>query len=146
MLELKEVEPEMTYPLRHKILRPHQSFEECIYDTDYKPGAFHIGAFYQKKLISVASFCAEKCPDFSTDKQFRLRAMATLTEFRNMGAGRFVVSYAEDVLKDQDVKFLWCKGRTNVQVYYEKIGFTQYGEVFEYPSIGPHVVMYKSLI
>jgi|SRR5690625_2681553 len=146
MLELKKIESEMTYPLRHKILRPHQSFEACIYDTDNTSGSFHIGAFYQKELISVASFCVEKCPGLSKKKQFRLRAMATLIEFRNIGAGRAVVNYAEDILKSRNVELLWCKGRTNVQEYYEKLGFTQYGEVFDYPPIGPHILMYKNLL
>jgi hypothetical protein len=57
MFEVKLITPEMTYSLRHSILRPNQSIEDCKYETDYEEGAFHVGAFYQGKLISIGSFC-----------------------------------------------------------------------------------------
>ena len=64
MLEVRKINPEMTYSLRHSVLRPHQTVEDCKYDTDHQDNAFHVGAFYHGKLISVASFCVEKHPDF----------------------------------------------------------------------------------
>ncbi|MEH7225997.1 GNAT family N-acetyltransferase [Bacillus sp. JJ1566] len=146
MLVVKKIHPEMTYELRHNILRPHQPKEACMYDTDYQEGGFHFGAFYEGKLISVASFCPELNLELSSKKQYRLRAMATLEEFRKLGAGRKVVSFAESILKEMDTEILWCMGRTSVQGYYEKLGFKPHGEVFDYPPIGPHIVMVKQLI
>lgn len=145
MFEVKIINPEMTYTLRHNILRPHQSFKDCKYTTDHEEGAFHVGAFYKGKLISIASFCIENHPDFPIDDQYRLRAMATMEEFRKLGAGRKVVNYAESVIKEKGVDFLWCKARTTVQGYYEKLGFRTHGEVFDYPPIGLHIIMYKQL-
>lgn len=146
MLEVRRITPEMTYGLRHRVLRPHQTLEDCKYDTDCEDNSFHVGAFYDGKLISVASFCVEKHADFPIEMQYRLRAMATLEEFRKLGAGRAVVSFAESILKERNVDFLWCKGRTTVQEYYNKLGFKMHGEVFDYPPIGPHIVMYKKLV
>jgi GNAT superfamily N-acetyltransferase len=145
MVEVRNIEPEMTYGLRHSVLRPHQTVEDCIYDTDHEDYAFHVGAFYQGRLISIASFCVEKNPDFPIERQYRLRAMATLEEFRKLGFGRAVVNYAEILIKEQGIDFLWCKGRTTVQEYYNKLGFKTHGEVFDYPPIGPHIVMYKKI-
>lgn len=145
MIEIRMIEPEITYSLRHRVLRPHQKIEDCMYDTDHQAGGFHVGAFFQAELISVASFCMENHPDFSSKKQYRLRAMATLEQYRKLGAGRKVVNYGEQVLKEQGVDLLWCKGRTTVQGYYRKIGFRVHGEVFDYPPIGPHIVMYKKI-
>lgn len=145
MFEIRKINPEMTYSIRHRILRPHQTFENCKYDTDYEENAFHVGAFYKGRLVSVASFCVEKHPDFPTETHYRLRAMATLEAFRKLGAGRAVVNFAKDLLKGRGIKFLWCKGRITVQKYYEKLGFKTYGEVFDYPPIGPHIIMYKKL-
>lgn len=145
MLKIKEIEPELTYDLRHSILRPHQPFEACMYDTDHNPGAFHVGGFYQDKLICTASFYAESHPDFTNGKQYRLRAMATLEDYRKLGAGRAVVAYAEEKIRKQEAELLWCMGRTNVQGYYEKLGFQSHGDVFDYPPIGPHIVMVKKL-
>ena len=84
-------------------------------------------------------------PDFSIDRQYRLRGMATLEDYRKLGAGRAIVTYAENLIKKQGVTFLWCKGRTTVQEYYQKLGFKVHGDVFDYPPIGLHIVMYKKL-
>lgn len=143
MLEVRIIEPEMTYNLRHTVLRPNQPVEDSKYDADREDYAFHVGAFYQGKLISIASFIVDEHPDFPIEKQYRLRQMATLEEFRKLGAGRAIVNYAEHLLKEQGVFFLWCKGRTKVQDYYSKLGFNAHGEVFDYPPNGPHIVMYK---
>ena len=145
MFEVKRIELEMTYGLRHRILRPHQTIEDCKSETDYEKNTFHVGAFYQKKLVSVASFCTEEHIDFPYKRQYRLRAMATHEDFRNLGAGRSVVRYAEDLIKEMGYNFLWCKGRTSVQEYYSKLGFTAHGEVFDYPPIGLHIIMSKEL-
>lgn len=145
MIEIRKIEPKMTYSLRHSVLRPNQTLEDCKYDTDHEENAFHVGAFFKGKLISVASFCMENHPDFPIEKQYRLRAMATLEDFRRLGAGRAVVNYAEDFIREQGVSFLWCKGRTTVQEYYSKLGFKVHGKVFDYPPIGPHITMYKKL-
>jgi GNAT superfamily N-acetyltransferase len=146
VLEVRIIEPEMTYSLRHIVLRPSQRIEDSKYDTDHEEDAFHIGAFFQGKLISVASFIIDRNPDFSIEWQYRLRQMATLEEYRKLGAGRAVVNFAENILKERGFDFIWCKGRTKVQKYYEKLGFKPYGDVFDYPPIGPHIVMYKQLL
>ncbi|MBM7553014.1 GNAT family N-acetyltransferase [Thalassobacillus pellis] len=146
MVVVRRIEPEMTYPLRHRILRPHQDYKACIYKTDKDDFTFHIGAFMQGKLISIASFYLENHTDFSANKQYRLRAMATIPEFRNKGAGSRVIRFAENIIIDQGVNLLWCKGRTSVQEYYKKLGFRTHGNVFDYPPIGPHIVMFKKLV
>lgn len=145
MIEIRKIEPEMTYSIRHSVLRPHQLMDECKYETDHGAGAFHVGAFYQRELISIASFCIEKNSDFSSEIQYRLRGMATLEEFRKLGAGKSLISFAESLIKGQGFDLLWCKGRTSVQEYYSKLGFEVHGEVFDYPPIGPHIIMVKHL-
>ncbi|WP_099355159.1 GNAT family N-acetyltransferase [Fredinandcohnia onubensis] len=145
MLDVRIIEPEMTYSLRHTVLRPNQSIEDSKYDTDHEKDAFHVGAFFQGKLISVASFIRENNPDFDIERQYRLRQMATLEEYRKLGAGRAVVSFAENIIKEHGFDFLWCKGRTTVQKYYEKLGFEPHGNIFDYPPIGLHIVMCKKL-
>lgn len=145
MFEVRKIDLEMTYCLRHGILRPHQTIEECKSDTDYDDSTFHVGAFFLGELVSIASFCIEKHPDFFYERQYRLRAMATREDSRQLGAGRSVVSYAESLIKERCIDFLWCKGRTNVQEFYRKLGFKEHGEAFDYPPIGMHIIMYKEL-
>ncbi|MCA1011586.1 GNAT family N-acetyltransferase [Halobacillus halophilus] len=144
-MHVAQIEAEQTYTLRHNILRPHQPFESCQYDTDYDDDAFHVGVFNEGKIVSVASFYLESYEEFTSSTQYRLRAMATAEEFRNKGAGREAVQYAERILQERKAGLLWCKGRTSVQDYYQKLGFRSYGDVFDYPELGPHVIMYKTL-
>lgn len=117
MFEVRKIEKELTYSLRHNILRPNQKVEDCVSDTDYDDNTFHVGAFYQGELVSVASFCIENHLDFSNEKQYRLRAMATLENYRKLGARKLVVEFAETLIIEKDFSFLWCKGRTTVQEY-----------------------------
>ena len=146
MLDVRMIEPELTYPLRHRVLRPNQRIEDSKYDTDYEKGTFHVGAFFQGELISVASFIIDVNSDFPNERQYRLRQMATLEEFRKLGAGRAIVNFAEKIIKERGYDFIWCKGRTTVQKYYEKLGFKPHGDVFDYPPIGPHIIMFKKTL
>lgn len=56
MVEVKPITAEDTYAIRHSVLRPHQTIEDCKYDQDSVKGAFHLGGFYDGTLISIASF------------------------------------------------------------------------------------------
>lgn len=71
--------------------------------------------------------------------------MATLREYKKLGGGRAVISFAESIIKEREFELLWCKGRNTVQGYYEKLGFRAYGEVFDYPPLGPNIIMYKNI-
>ena len=64
MIEVKRIEPEMTYNIRQIVLRPHQAIGDSKYNNDHEDTAFHVGAFHQRILISVASFVVDKHPDF----------------------------------------------------------------------------------
>lgn len=145
MFNIRKINPEMAYHLRQTILRPNQPIEDSMYETDFASSSFHIGAFHQGKLISVASFIVDHYPDFPIKNQYRLRQMATHENFRRLGSGRSIVNYAENIIKERNVHFLWCKARTNVKGYYKKLGFKTYGKPFDYPPIGPHIMMYKKL-
>ena len=141
---IKFVSSEDIYPLRHKILRPHRHYEEIIYDTDDELNTFHVGAYLNGKLVGIVSFNQDNIEDFP-GIHYRLRAMAVLPEYRKNNIGRKIVEYGISLLKEKSVNLVWCKGRVNVQGYYEQIGFMSYGETFDYPDLGAHIILYKEL-
>ncbi|MFH5836897.1 GNAT family N-acetyltransferase [Proteiniclasticum sp. C24MP] len=145
MFIIREISPRSTLQIRQKVLRPYQPVEACVYDTDDAEGSFHVGAFHDGKLVSIASFCPEHNEELEGALQYRLRAMATLPDYRRMGAGKLVVRYAEEILEAKGTEILWCKGRTSVTEYYRRLGFLPHGEVFDYPPIGPHILLCKKL-
>lgn len=142
---IEVIEKEAVYSLRHKILRPHRPYQEIQYETDLEKTSFHLGAYISSELVSVASFNKESFELIKSTKQYRLRAMATDIDYRKQGIGRALVDYASHILKEKDIEVLWCKGRVEVQAYYEKLGFKPIGEIFDYPHLGPHIHMYKKL-
>ncbi|MBN2794672.1 MAG: GNAT family N-acetyltransferase [Clostridia bacterium] len=141
---IKVIQKEETYPLRHHILRPNQPFEDIVYSTDDDANTFHLGYYLKEQLVSIASFNPEKLEDYH-EKCYRLRAMATLPEYRRQGYGSLLVRQGIRILKRNHVKWLWCKGRVNVQGYYESLGFSSHGEPFDYPTLGPHIVMKRKI-
>lgn len=145
MFKVKLIKPEMAYSIRQSILRPNLTVDDCAYDIDKKEGSFHLGAFFNDMLISIASFSLENYHEFNIDRQYRLRGMATLKDFQRLGAGRLLINYAEQLILEENIKILWCVGRIGVQEYYKKLGFKTYGEIFYYEPSGDHVIMYKEL-
>ncbi len=145
MFEARFIDKEMTYDMRSQILRANQPYEAAKYDTDDLAGSFHVGVFSGEKLVCIVSFCVEEFEAFKPKYQYRLRAMATLEDYRHKGAGSLAVEFAERELKNRGVEVLWCKARHKAMGYYEKLGFDTYGDVFDYYPIGEHIIMNKWL-
>lgn len=141
---IKFIRSDETYSLRHDVLRPHKPLSDVMYDTDELEGTFHVGVYIESELISVASFNKEHLAGVDGEKHYRLRAMATLPEYRKLGLGRAIVELGEEKLQEESADILWCKARTEVEEYYEKLGFKPLGDVFDYPTLGPHIVMVKT--
>lgn len=144
-MEIKLIAADQTYDIRHQVLRPNQTLDACHYPLDFLQGTIHTGAFIEGQLISIASFFIENSPEFDAINQYRLRGMATLPEFRKHQAGSSQVKFAEEIMKSYGVDLWWCNARTTVSAYYEKLGLTITGSVFDIDPIGPHVLMYKEL-
>ncbi|CAM4191419.1 acetyltransferase [Bacillus luti] len=145
MITVKHIDGSETYVLRQKILRPSQTLAACKYSSDYEADTFHLGAFSNDELISIASFSKEIYPDLPAGSHYRLRGMATLPNFRNKRAGSSLIHEAETILQERNANILWCNGRITVADYYKRLGFHEHGEIFEIEPIGLHKVLYKKL-
>ncbi|EJQ41261.1 hypothetical protein IEE_04505 [Bacillus cereus BAG5X1-1] len=145
MITVKQIDASETYLFRQTILRPNQSLEDCKYPSDYEIDTFHLGAFINDELISIASFSKEIYPDLQTGIHYRLRGMATLPKFRNKRAGSSLIQKAEQILQERTANILWCNGRITVTDYYKRLGFHEHGEIFEIEPIGLHKVLYKKI-
>jgi ribosomal protein S18 acetylase RimI-like enzyme len=134
------------WSLRHKVLRPHQTIEDCDYPNDRNPDSFHLGAFEGGRLVGVGSFYKEKQETIAGHIQWRLRGMAIDPDFRSVGAGRQLLLFGMDELKAKRADVIWCQARENAEGFYTKLGFTIKGEPFLLEGIGVHYIMYKSLL
>ncbi len=131
-----------TWPIRHTVLRPNQTLEDCDYPNDRNPDSFHLGAYEGDKLISIASFYAERNEKIVAWKQFRLRGMATLPEYERNGVGNRVLRFGMEHLQSNMADVLWCNARMSAAPFYEKMGFGAFEDTFEIEGIGPHKLLY----
>ncbi len=145
-MKILRISPRDTTPIRHKILRPGRPIEECYYPGDQEDQTFHLGAFVDSQLVSIASFYFEKHPHVPDPYQYRLRGMATLDEFRHKGFSSELLKMGFPIVKQNLCSVIWCNARISAQGFYEKIGFVLKSEApFDIPGIGPHVLMVKYL-
>ncbi|AUN97951.1 GNAT family N-acetyltransferase [Bacteriovorax stolpii] len=136
-----------TYPIRQQVLIPDHDIKKAKFENDEDEDiSFHLGAFKDSKLVSVASFYYERNPIFQDQHQYQLRGMATLPEFQGQGLSSELLTMAFPIIKQNFCTLLWCNARTTAVGFYEKVGFKKLNEeVFEIEGIGPHVLMYKNI-
>lgn len=142
---IKRISTREVIPLRHRILKPHLTVEECLLAEDELSTTFHLGIFFCDQLVSVATFMMQSHPEFSAGFPYRLRGMATDEKYRGQGFGAMALQSGVTILKQMHCDFLWFNARIKAFRFYEKLGFQSSGPLFEIAGIGPHKVMYKPL-
>ncbi len=123
------------------MLRPNGTLDDCIFQGDNDELTFHLGAFVEKKLVSVASFYFERSERFPEPYQYRLRGMATLPEYQGQGLSSALLRTAFPVIKQNQCTLLWCNAREKAMGFYLRVGFAPTGELFTIPHIGKHILM-----
>ena len=144
-LKVLRINASDTYDIRYKMLREGRPKEEVHFENDDDDQTFHLGAFYDNKLVSVASFYFENHPTMKDEYQYRLRGMATLKDYQGKGYSSALLKMAFPIIKQNLCTLLWCNARTSAMGYYQKVGFEKIGEIFDVPTIGPHILMYKTI-
>jgi predicted GNAT family N-acyltransferase len=144
-MEVKQIDAKDTHELRHKILRYDLPKDSCNYPGDDDDGTFHLGAYVDDKLVSVASFYIDNHPDIKDEFQYRLRGMATLEEHRKNGYSLALLQTALPLIEKNNIQTLWCNARSSAAGFYEKVGFEKISDEFEIEGIGPHFLMVKKV-
>lgn len=145
-VEIHEISSEETFVIRQKVLRPGKPVIQCCFEGDQALDTFHLGAFFQDKLIGVASFMKNSNPLFSPHNQYQLRGMAILESFKKQGIGAQLLKTGESkICSILEEPTLWFNARTTAVGFYEKFDYQIKGEEFEIPEVCKHIVMFKKL-
>ena len=139
---------ERTRALRKAVLRPHLPADDpFIMPDDHLPTTIAFGAVTDDdELIAVARITPEAPPfDRELTHGWRLRGMATSTEVRNQGVGSAVLAGVIAHIAASGGGILWCNARVTALGLYERAGMERWGEVWEEPDIGPHVIMWRCI-
>lgn len=134
-----------THRIRSEMLRPGMPLEECIFEGDDEDQTFHLGAFIDNKLVSVASFYFDRHPEVDAPYQYRLRGMATLPEYQRQGLSKALLKIGFPIVKQNQCSVVWCNAREEAMEFYQKVGFEKIGNKFDIPSVGPHFLMIKNI-
>ncbi|HEY9030226.1 MAG TPA: GNAT family N-acetyltransferase [Kangiella sp.] len=147
MLIIRSVPQANIIPLRHSVLRAGQPVETCYYEEDNMEGCFHLAAFIDGRVVSIASFYPESHSKQDTDSEldrdctWRLRGMATDPESQGKGYGAELLKEGLRICNEKGARVLWCNARTTAAPFYSKLNFDIKGEEFEIEGIGPHYFM-----
>ncbi len=142
-ISIKIITTKETFAIRHPILRKGRPIEDCIFNGDELQSTFHLGLFYNKKLIGTATFLKSNNDNFKEKNQYQLRGMAILTEFQGKHLGSYLLFEAEKLLKQKNIKLIWCNAREIAINFYKRHHYKIFGNSFQIEKIGTHYVMYK---
>jgi len=144
MISVEEIKAEDTYPIRKELLRKNMDLSSQ-FTGDFDKESFHLGLFYENKLVSIVSFMKTN-HKMLNGEQYQLRGMATIEKFQGKGLGKILVEKSEEILINKNINYVWCNARVIALNFYKNIGFIIMGEPFEIPPIGKHFSMSKKLI
>lgn len=141
---VRQVSANDVYPLRHRVLRPHQTLADCVWAQDTDDDTAHFAAEIGGQIIGVASIalCPREGDPLNT---WRLRGMATAPEWQGHGIGANVLSACLRHAREKRGSLMWCNARSGALAFYRRHGFETVGDEFDIKGIGPHYVMVHPL-
>ena len=144
-IEIKRVDAEMIRPLRHAELRKGQDFSTTSYLKDNEDSTFHMASILAGNVVTCATFYPEQSEKLNAVNAYRLRGMATNSNFQRKGYASYLMAESFKELKTRDCDLVWCNARLVAVSFYKSVGFKIIGDLFDIAGIGPHYYMYKEL-
>jgi len=144
-VNITKVDAKKVRPLRHAELRKGQDFSTTSYIEDYEAGTFHMACIVDEKIVTCASYYPEKSIKIKSNRAYRLRGMATDSNFQRKGYASDLIAESFKELKKRDCDMVWCNARLGAVDFYKSVGFKIIGEIFDIAEIGPHYYMYKEI-
>jgi predicted GNAT family N-acyltransferase len=142
VLEVRRVTAQDTADLRRRVLRAGRP---VALPGDDDPTAVHVGVFDGDQLVGTGNVRREPAPWAPQVPAWRLRGMATEEDRRGQGIGERVLGALVAHCRAEGGGEVWCNARTPARTFYRRAGFTEVGEEWEDPEIGPHVRMRLTL-
>ncbi len=115
-MDIRQIQPEDTYDIRHKVLWAYKPIEFVKVDEDTE--GVHFGLFEDNQLVSVVSL-------FYKNDEVQFRKFATLTAFQGRGYGTQLLKYIFQLIENQGIKKIWCNARNHKSAFYAKFGMKE---------------------
>ena len=144
-VNISKVDADKVRALRHSELRKGQDFSTTSYLKDYEEDTFHMACIVDEKIVTCASYYPEKSIKIKSKRAYRLRGMATDSNFQRKGYATDLMKESFKELKKKDCDMVWCNARLGAVDFYKSVGFKITGDLFDIAEIGPHYYMYKEI-
>ncbi|HVT78649.1 MAG TPA: GNAT family N-acetyltransferase [Acidimicrobiales bacterium] len=142
MPDVREISALDAHPLRRDVLRRGVGTPNVHYPQDDDVRSFHLGVFAEQVLVAVASFTPAPTPHRPGADAWQLRGMAVADAQQRRGVGAALIADAKTRVAAAGATVLWCNARDTALGFYERLGFTVYGDGFATADTGlPHHVM-----
>ena len=130
--------PEAAVAIRTAVFVEEQGFQEEFDSIDHR--AIHFVAYENGAPIATCRIFV----DDSDATTYLLGRFAVLLPFRGAGVGRAMMREVEQYAAGMGIHCLRLHAQCRVEKFYQKLGFSTYGEV-ELEENCPHVWMKKSI-
>ncbi|MBQ8235942.1 MAG: GNAT family N-acetyltransferase, partial [Clostridia bacterium] len=112
-----------------------QGLIDCPDEIDKR--AAHLVLFEGDMPIAV-------CRVFEEEGRWMLGRFAVLKEHRGKGAGRALLAFAEEYVREQKGRELTLHSQLDAKGFYSRLGYEEYGEI-EYEQGCAHIWMKKKV-
>ncbi len=141
-IEIRRVDLERIIPLRYEILRAGLPRQMAYFPGDDAPQTVHIAAVQNGKVIGCATIMLNS---YQGEPAYQLRGMAVDPAHQKSGLGRKLLSEADRIAAENNIRLFWANCRTPAVGFYKKLGWIAVSEEFEIPTAGPHFRMVRRL-
>lgn len=128
---------EDAYRLRHIVFVEEQGVPENMEKDEFDPDAIHVVAKNGGKVVGTGRMVIEA-------KNGRIGRMAVDKNLRRKGIGKRIMLKLEEEAQQRGLDEIYLHAQVHAHDFYEKLGYTPRGEVFDEAGID-HVEMYKEL-
>ncbi len=135
ILQIKEIEGETTWSIRHKVMWPTKPLAYVQLPEDDK--GLHYGLFSNTSLVSVVSL-------FITEDVAQFRKLATVEAYQGRGLGSLLLARILDICTAKHIKKVWCNARKDKLGFYTKYGFNPTDKTFIRGGIS-YIILEKEL-
>lgn len=126
-VEVVELSPEETHPLRLAVLRHDTPTKEVSFAEDTLPGAIHLGLRVAGQLVAISTWIPRP---HDGEPAIQLRGMATARSLQGTGLGGQLLEAGCARAATTGVSLVWARARDAALDFYLRHGFEVEGEGF----------------
>jgi GNAT superfamily N-acetyltransferase len=145
-IEVRAARVEELIELRHAVLRPGRPRAAAVYDEDELPSTRHFIALAGagERVVGCVTIFPQP---WEGRPAWQLRGMGVADDFQGAGVGRKLLEAVDQFMRGlaPPIPMMWCNARVTAIGFYQRCGWAVASDVFDVPTVGPHVKMTRQL-